>query len=175
MSDLHFSNRRRRNGLKAPPQPHLTQQRKDHTTASVELAKTTAAVMVPPLPGGIGDKERTTSVDTQPMSSSTGSTITFGTSADTYAVVTRRTCQVYGVFLAMPISDVIVVQAEVKLLHSQPMPDEEAQRTTVPTSDNRVSGRPQESRPWSPGKKGGSPACEVGDGRMRGGLSKITP
>lgn len=88
------------------------------------------------------------------MSSSAGSTITFGTSADTYAVVTRRTCQVYGVFLAMPISDVIVVQVEVKLHHSQPMPDEERQRTTVPMSDNRVSERPQESRPCPPPKNG---------------------
>lgn len=78
-------------------------------------------------------------------------------------------------FLAMSTSDVIVVQVEVKLLHSQPMPDEETQQTTVPTSDNRVSGRPQESRPWPPGK-------ERGLARMRGrrrwyarGLSKVTP
>ena len=59
------------------------------------------------------------------MSSSAGSTITFGTSADTYAVVTKRTCQVYDVFLALSISDVIAVQAGVKVLYSQPIPVEE--------------------------------------------------
>ena len=78
-------------------------------------------------------------------------------------------------FLAMPISDVIVVQVEVKLHHSQPMPDEETQRTTVPMSDNRVSERPQESRPCPPPKNGLSPACEVGDGGMRGASRESRP